>query len=357
MKFAIITDQHFDCRGGSRYWIEQQRKFYSEIFFPEIDRQGIDTLLILGDTWEYRYKLGVNSMNAAFGMFFDELEKRNIKTFMIYGNHDVAFKNTNSVNSVDFLGKMYPNIEVISKPTVIQLGTLKFGLVPWITVDNREESWDFIKSTDATVLGGHFEINGAEMIPGKYCEDGIEQSALGRFDLVLSGHFHTVSRNGNIFYISNPFWTSWSDYGEKKGFRIMDSETLEIDFIENPFEVYFKIMYDDDFDVINFDYSFYESKMVKVFVSSFHKINQSKFDIFLEGISVVQKLEVNELESVKLAPSIEGSGEIDELSLDNQKMVDLYLDKVAAENGIDHPSLSKLFFDIMEEARSSMESE
>lgn len=41
----------------------------------------------------------------------------------------------------------------------------------------------------------------------------------------------------------------WDDYGVRKGFHIFDTETMQLEFVENPYTLYEKIYYDDtEFD-------------------------------------------------------------------------------------------------------------
>ena len=37
MKVAIITDQHFGARKGSKFLHEYFKKFYDEVFFPYLE--------------------------------------------------------------------------------------------------------------------------------------------------------------------------------------------------------------------------------------------------------------------------------------------------------------------------------
>ena len=54
MKIAIITDQHFGARKGSVEFHQYFQKFYEDIFFPAIAREGITTLIDMGDTFDNR---------------------------------------------------------------------------------------------------------------------------------------------------------------------------------------------------------------------------------------------------------------------------------------------------------------
>ena len=44
MKIAIITDQHLDGRKGSLPFWNYWQKFYDEIFFPTLEKEGITTV-------------------------------------------------------------------------------------------------------------------------------------------------------------------------------------------------------------------------------------------------------------------------------------------------------------------------
>ena len=41
MKIAIITDQHFGARKGSAVFHNYFLKFYNEVFFPTLEKEGI----------------------------------------------------------------------------------------------------------------------------------------------------------------------------------------------------------------------------------------------------------------------------------------------------------------------------
>ena len=54
MNVAIITDQHFGCRKNSKLFHDYFLKFYDEIFFPALEKEGITTLVDMGDTFDSR---------------------------------------------------------------------------------------------------------------------------------------------------------------------------------------------------------------------------------------------------------------------------------------------------------------
>ena len=54
MKIALITDTHFGARNDNLAFNEYFYKFWEEVFFPYIEKEGIDTVIHLGDVMDRR---------------------------------------------------------------------------------------------------------------------------------------------------------------------------------------------------------------------------------------------------------------------------------------------------------------
>ncbi len=52
MKVAIITDTHFGGKNDLHSFSQFQTRFYRGTFFPILAREGIDTILHLGDVFD-----------------------------------------------------------------------------------------------------------------------------------------------------------------------------------------------------------------------------------------------------------------------------------------------------------------
>ena len=139
---------------------------FRSTFFPTLETAGVDTVLILGDTFDRRKYVNFYSLQRARDMFFDKLQSKNIQVHMLAGNHDTYYKNTNDVNSPDLLLREYNNIHVIDKPTTIDVHGLKVCMVPWICTDNYVDCMDEMEKTEADICMGHFEIAGFSMYRG-----------------------------------------------------------------------------------------------------------------------------------------------------------------------------------------------
>ena len=285
MKFAIITDQHFCVRDSSEFFMENYRKFYSKTFFPYLIENDIKTILCLGDTFEDRRKLNINGLQHAREMYFDEAERLGIKIITILGNHDVYYKNTNKINSIDILCSAYKNIELIYDTAVIDLDGFKLALCSWINKENYKECLEFIKTCDADYLAGHFEINGFEMTKGNVCESGMETSLFDRFESVWSGHFHIKSKIGNIEYFGNPSQTNKGDFNYNRGFHVFDTGTKKLDFIRNPYNIYVSTDYRDTIDITKHDFSIYKDHVVFINISSYIKIDTVKLNLFVDRVN------------------------------------------------------------------------
>jgi len=92
----------------------------------------------------------------------------------------------------------------------------------------------------------------------------MDRKVFRKFDMTLSGHFHTRSHMDNIWYLGSPFEQTWIDHGEDRGFHILDTDTHDLEFVPNPHKMFFKIAYDGSTDV---GVSGYGGKAVKLIVN------------------------------------------------------------------------------------------
>lgn len=301
MKLAIITDIHFDVRGGSQFFLDKYDEFLEKQFFPYILANNITTLLIGGDTWESRKHINVNTMYYAKRMFFEKLKGYNIETISILGNHDVVYKNTNKVHSMEFVEDTYSNFRTIYDTDVIDFDGCPIGFVSWINKENFDERLDFIKNAKCDYLLGHFEINGFEMTKGHPCENGLKASVFSHYEEVWSGHFHIRSKRGNIQYLGNPFQTNRGDIGYARGFHVFDTNARELTFIENEYNIYESIRFNDDINITEFDFDFYKNKIVIVYVSNLLDANTDLLNIFIDKLNAVcYKVEIEETRRVNV---------------------------------------------------------
>lgn len=287
MKIALITDTHWGVRNDSAVFYDYFKRFLDDVFFKTIDDMDIKHVIHLGDLVDRRKYVNFLTLSRLRTDFLDRLEARGIDTAIIAGNHDVYYKNTNSINALNELvqGK-YQNISVFTSPVTKWFDETPVLLLPWICDDNLEESMNAIKNTPAQVVMGHLELNGFEMFKGSISDHGMDHKLFDRFDVVCSGHYHHKSDTGNIHYLGAFGEYTWSDYDDPRGFHVFDTQTRELTFIQNPYKMFQKVWYDDagkTVEEVVFDREIdVHNKMVKLIVKN--KTNPYWFDLFVDKI-------------------------------------------------------------------------
>lgn len=330
MKVAIINDTHFGVRGDSSVFLDHQEKFFSEVFFPTIDERNIKTVIDLGDTFDRRKYVNFLTLDRSRRFFFEPLKSRNVEYHGIVGNHSAYFTNTNEINSLTLLLEGYDNYHIYPEnPHEITLGSTSILLVPWISRDNQQACLKAIKESSAHILMGHFEIQGFEVMKGILCEHGLQKDLFSKYEAVYSGHFHHPSQLGNIKYLGAQYEMTWTDHGGKRGFHIFDTETRELEFIENPNHMFYKLTYDDvDMtleDLADMDVSPLKGAYIKVVVQN--RTNPYLFDMFMTKLSDCGAADVK---SVEDSLSLESAGVTDILdeTKNTQDILYEYVDSV-----------------------------
>lgn len=350
MKLALINDNHFGVRGDSLIFLDHQEKFFKEVFFPYLDENGIKTVLDLGDTFDRRKYINYVTLKRAKEFFFNQLASRGIEYHAVVGNHSVYFTNTNEVNSMSLLLQEYKNFFVYEhEPKELTFGSTKFMMVPWITKNNREVCYEAISSSDANILLGHFEIEGFEMMKGMLCDHGMKKDIFSGFEAVYSGHFHHPSEYGNIKYLGAQYEMTWTDHGGRRGFHVIDTETRELSFIQNPNRIFHKIEYDDEDmtieDIANINTDPLKNTYIKVIVKN--RTNPYLYDTFLNKLADCGAADVKSIDDTL---NLESSG-VDEILDETQDTKDIlhsYIDSI--ETSIDKKKIKKVIDELYVEA-------
>jgi DNA repair exonuclease SbcCD nuclease subunit len=349
MKICILGDTHFGARGDSLDFHKYFEKFYDEVFFPYLKDNDIKVIFQMGDLFDRRKFINFNTLYLCRQYFFDRCQILGIKVHTLLGNHDIAFKNTLEVNSTGLLLNEYENIHYYDSFETAEFDGVLIDVVPWICDDNEQEIFNEMKQSKAQICFGHFEIAGFEMDRGNVCDHGLDKKMLSKYDIVLSGHFHHKSSDGNITYVGTPYEMTWSDYNDPKGFHIFDTETRGLEFVKNPHTMFNKVMYDDsvtDFEHWkNYDYSNKQNTYVKVVV--LNKQNPFLFDHVMDNL---YKAGVSDLTIVEDFNDliVENDEEIINQAEDTITILNKYIDNL--ELDVESEKLKKLMRELYVEA-------
>lgn len=342
MKLALITDTHFGVRGDNQTILDHQKQFFETQFFPEIQNRNITTVIHLGDLVDRRKYINYHTAERLRKDFLDPVNSI-AKMHIIAGNHDVFFKTNNETNAFNEILRGYENIKHYTETTETEFGLF----VPWITDSNRNQTLELIEDSYSRYLFGHLELKGFEMFRGSICDHGYSKDLFSRFDFVFSGHFHKKSTRDNIYYLGAPYEMTWSDFNCPRGFHIFDTETQELEFIQNTNNLFERIEYDDEYVAISTidkkPIGNCANKYVKIVVVT--KSDPYKFDMFVDSIEKQMPIDL------KIVDSFEFDSSVTDIVSEAQDTQTILLNTIESlELNLDKTKLKQLMSSLYNEA-------
>jgi DNA repair exonuclease SbcCD nuclease subunit len=304
MKIAILNDTHIGYKNSSELFFDYQKKFFDE-FFDYCDKNDIKTILHLGDIFDHRKHISVKALQFIRVHILDEIRNRSMHMHILPGNHDIVFKNTLQLCSMFEILHHYKDcVSIHMNPKLIDFDGTPIGVVPWITEDNQGDCVSFITTAQTTILCGHFEIAGFRYIANSNMQSsGFDRGLFKRYDMVLSGHYHTKSNHDNITYLGSQYQFNWSDVDDRKYFHVLDTSTRDLTPVENTSKLYTKYYYDDtDCESIDelLDESVHNSERIKgnyVRVIVTHKNDHFLFDKYVDALKEFDPFDLQIIEN------------------------------------------------------------
>ena len=326
MKIALLTDTHFGARNDNLNFNDYFYQFYEGVFFPYLQQNNIKHCIHLGDLMDRRKYVSYRILKDFRERFIQPFLHLEIDLHILVGNHDIYFRNTNDVNSLqELLGANYKNIHIYPEAQEVDFGGFPILMMPWINPQNEIYSFGMMDETKADTMVSHLEVVGFEMHGGHFSESGFDKSQFKKFDTIFSGHYHKKSDDGQIYYLGTPYQMTWSDYNCPKGFHVFDTETRELTRIVNPQKIFEKIYYDDtqeNYDT--HDVNQYRNKYIKLVVVN--KNDLYKFDKFTDRLFKADCHEVKIIEDFTDLDANTVSDDIVENSQDTMTLLGKYID-------------------------------
>lgn len=327
MKIAMIADTHAGVRNDHPAVLENFKRS-CKFFFDECHARGIKDIVHLGDLYDRSKYVNFFTAHMVRTAFLNPANE--FRTHIILGNHDQFYKETYDVNALrELIGDRYSNISIYSVPTEVVVGGLPVLLLPWISKANKELTRNAIATSKASVAMGHLELNGYKMYANTIEMDhGDDPQEFKGFKKVFTGHFHERSSKDNIYYIGAMGEYTWADYGCYRGFAILDTVTLDVEYVENPHKLYTSWNYNDANDpdmtlkVQNMDYSGFKDKYVRVVVEA--RNNAFAFENFLDRLYEADPCDVKIVDSIDAIIDNEEDVLIDEAQ-DTPTILDGYI--------------------------------
>ena len=175
-------------------------------------------------------------------------------------------------------------------------------------------------------------------------EHGSSIDPFSKFEKVYSGHFHTRSNQDKIYYLGNPYEIYWNDCNDVRGFHLFDTETLEKTPINNPYNIFQKVFYEDT-PFQTFDTRGFENKIVKVIVRKKSDIGQ--FERFIDKIYSANVAELKIVENFDFSGWYDADKNTYE-SEDTLSILNSYIED--SEVHLDKATIKKMVGEIYQEA-------
>ena len=343
MKIAIITDQHFGARKNSKLFHDYFLKFYEDIFFPTLIKEGITTIVDMGDTFDSRKGVDFVSLEWAKNNYFDKLAELGITIHTIIGNHTAYYKNTNDLTGVGLFLREYDNVKIYPEAEEVAIDKTKFLFVPWINPENQDKTFELIEESDSPCVMGHLELNGFMATRGHFMEHGMDSNIFDKFDRVYSGHYHMRSIKENIFYLGNPYEMYWNDVNDRnRGFHLFDTDTLVHTPVNNPYQLFHNLYYEDTPHQM-LDITKYDQKILKVIVRK--KSDPKQFEKYIDKLYSSNLAELKIVENFDFTEGEEF--EADE-SEDTISLLNRYIQE--SEVDLDKSVITEILQDVYREA-------
>lgn len=290
-KIAIVTDTHVGARNGSTDILNNQKQFFNEQFFPYLRQHNIKTIIHAGDFYDNR-KTQDTKIVTEWKQIIQESLDEGFHWHILLGNHDVYYKNTNDINSLEICLPQHENLKIYKGATNVTIDDMNICLVPWINDSNYDETIKVINDSKAKLCIGHLELIGFEYQKNNIATHGYEANLFNKFDMVLSGHYHTRSTGGNVTYLGCPYEMTWNEANQQLGFHTIDKK-LNLTFIENDVKIFKSIYYNED-KPFKLTKNSITGKFIKIYVDN--RVDLYKYDTWFKKLEKLQPANVTVIE-------------------------------------------------------------
>lgn len=245
-KIILLGDVHVGCHNASLVHHSSMSKFFVN-FFEYIDKYQIRDIVQLGDLFDVRKHINTWSLNWFRTNILNPIRDRNIHMTVLLGNHDIFYRESLQVSSVEEVLEPYKKwFTVVKEPTEHSFcnNSLNFLLVPWVCKENTDTVADAITKSKSAYCAGHFEFDGFELFRGHVAKTNYKHDSYKKFTKVFSGHYHHMNTRDNVIYTGTPYELTWQDCNTTKGFFTLDTEG-NMEMIENCHTMYTRLSYSE----------------------------------------------------------------------------------------------------------------
>jgi DNA repair exonuclease SbcCD nuclease subunit len=237
-KILLFSDIHINAHKGSAKRLQDCLDVLDWALATAVKRR-IKHVLFLGDLLHDRQKIQV----LAYQRTYEILKKYNeLRIHLLLGNHDLWYFDRWDVSSIFPFGAM-SHIDIIDRPCTKDIEGISIDFLPF-----THNPISAIKDLgDASILCSHIAIDGSQLnklyntraeVEIEHDNDMMKVDAglFSSWKKVFLGHYHGEQRlNDVIEYIGSPLQLSFNEAFQQKHIIILDTDTLEQEYIINDF--------------------------------------------------------------------------------------------------------------------------
>lgn len=254
MKIMHLGDLHIGKTIHQQSLLEDQQKLLSQIV-DKIDEEKVDIVVIAGDIYD-RSIPSKEAMHIYESFLLAVNIERKIPVLAVSGNHDGAERLGHGKSYfTNYNYYLSTAVEDCFKPVIFD--DVHFYLVPYIDAayarayfnddsirthhdtyymicneisKNLDHSKTNILISHLFVAGGKETGSERELVIGTI--ENVNVTLFDEFDYVLLGHLHTPDaiKHPRVYYSGSLMRYSFSEIGQRKGYRILDTEAQTMFF-------------------------------------------------------------------------------------------------------------------------------
>lgn len=253
MKIGIVGDVHWSrtssilVRKNSEFTLRLEN-LIKTINWCEETLKSCDRIVYLGDFFDRK------DINAEEATALRKVVWNDRPHHFIVGNHEantasLSYKSTDVLNHENFF--------IEDMPTCYSSDDLDIYMIPYISEDLRKPLTDYLDPSKATktIIFSHNDIKGINYGP-VVSQEGFALSEIEQnCDLFINGHIHNgsfVNAKKTILNLGNITGQNFSEdaFTYEHHVAILDTDSLNIEFIENPEAFnFYKIQITKDADI------------------------------------------------------------------------------------------------------------
>lgn len=236
-QIVLLGDAHLSFKNGNREIFEEMMSYLEKEVFTYLlkNKSKIEFIVWLGDLYDSRESVNVYVAQEVKKRIFDFLEKHEIKSYFIAGNHDLFFKDKDSHSALLLYDTKYEFVEIVMKNKIVEFAGKKIELCGYLSEPQKQ----------ANYLFGHFDIKTFKMNSSIESAEGLNPVFFSDYEKVKTGHYHFGSKKHNIEFVGSLFWLTKNDFGDIKKFQVIFDDFTEQNIYNNISPRFIKVNYNE----------------------------------------------------------------------------------------------------------------